>query len=222
MHNIYLDPNWSNFLTKEIQKEYFQTLMRNIESEYAQYPVYPPRELIFEAFNQCSFDNMKVVILGQDPYHNENQAMGLSFSVLESEPIPPSLHNIFKEIESNTGIKPYQNGDLTRWATQGVLLLNTTLTVRAHQPLSHHGYGWEIFTNEVIRLLSSHKHHLVFLLWGKNAQQKSHLIDSHKHLIVESSHPSPLSAYRGFMGCKHFSQANEYLQKYHISPIDWK
>ncbi|MDD4545008.1 MAG: uracil-DNA glycosylase, partial [Bacteroidales bacterium] len=176
---------------------------------------------IFNAFNLCPFSNTKIVIIGQDPYHEPNQAHGLCFSVKEPTPIPPSLQNIYKEIESDLGIKPRETGDLTSWARQGVLLLNATLTVQAHRAGSHQNKGWEEFTDSVIRIISEKKKNVVFILWGAYAQKKSVLIDETKHLILISPHPSPLSAYRGFFGNKHFSKANDYLETKGISPINW-
>lgn len=229
-----LEPNWQSILRTELDKPYFSQLIDSIQADYlhACPPVYPPKSLIFNAFNQCPFDQISVVILGQDPYHSPGQAMGLAFSVPEDTRVPPSLRNIYKEIRADLGggfaaaqIGPQQtntqNGNLTHWAKQGVLLLNTTLTVFAHQAGSHQGRGWETFTDAVIRKISTEHKHVVFMLWGTHAGQKSTLIDTGKHLILSAPHPSPLSAHRGFLGCQHFSKCNQYLKKHHRTPIVW-
>ena len=192
-----------------------------MRKEYKTQTVYPPGKLIFNAFDQCPFDQLKVVILGQDPYHNPGQAHGLCFSVPDGIVIPPSLKNIFKELNSDLGKPPPSTGNLSGWADQGVLLLNATLTVQAHQAGSHQGKGWEEFTDEAVRILANSKSNLVFILWGSYAQKKGVVIPGQKHLILKSSHPSPLSAHRGFFGNKHFSKANKYLLDHDIEPIRW-
>lgn len=217
---IRITKDWANRLRGEFDKEYFKNLQKFLEDEYARYDIYPKMENIFNALNSCKFDDVKVVIIGQDPYHEPHQAHGLSFSVEEEVDFPPSLVNIFKEIEDDLKIKVQPSGNLSRWARQGVMLLNTTLTVRRGQANSHRGHGWEIFTNEVIRQLSVRKDPLVFLLWGSNAQSFEPIIEK-QHLVLKAPHPSPLSAYRGFFGCKHFSKANEFLIKNGKTPIDW-
>ncbi len=219
--NVNLHHSWKVQLSHEFEKPYFKSLAEFVRLEYQNGICFPPGKLIFSAFDHCHFDNLKVVILGQDPYHGPGQANGLCFSVNENVQIPPSLQNIFKEIQSDLGLPKPGNGDLTRWADQGVLLLNATLSVRAHQAGSHQKKGWEVFTDAVIRIVSDHKEHAVFLLWGNYARKKSVLIDKHKHLILESAHPSPLSAYQGFLGNRHFSKSNEYLKAHHIQPIQW-
>lgn len=222
MIELLQEVSWRKALATELAKEYIQKLNQKIESEYTIHTIYPQYTDIFRAFELCPIDNVKVVILGQDPYHNPNQAMGMSFSVPETIPLPPSLKNIFQEITSDIGITPLNHGDLSRWAYQGVLLLNSILTVQDGKPGSHQQYGWEQFTDKIIEILASHHSHIVFMLWGTYAQTKIPLINFSHHLILQTSHPSPLSAYRGFIGCKYFSQANTYLQKHHIRPIDWK
>ncbi len=220
--NVKIEPSWGIQLTEEFNKPYFKQLTDFVKGEYQTKRIYPPGSLIFNAFNSCPFENVKVVLLGQDPYHGPNQAHGLCFSVNDNVPLPPSLQNIYKEIESDLNVKTYSTGNLERWAKQGVFLLNATLTVQAGMAGSHQGKGWETFTDAVIKTLSQKKEHLVFLLWGSYAQQKSALIDANKHLIMKAVHPSPLSAYRGFFGCKHFSKTNEYLRSKGISEIDWR
>lgn len=220
MH-VNIDDSWSGPLQEEFDKPYFETLTNFVRDEYAHYTCYPPGHLIFNAFNTCPFNQVKVVLIGQDPYHEPGQAQGLCFSVNEGVKFPPSLQNIFLEITNDLGTPPSQSGSLVRWAQQGVMLLNATLTVRAHQAGSHQKKGWENFTDAVISILSKKHEHLVFLLWGSYAQQKRILIDSNKHLILSSAHPSPLSAYRGFFGNKHFSKANAYLEAHGESPIVW-
>ena len=192
-----------------------------MRAEYKATTIYPPGKLIFNAFNLCPFDKVKVVIIGQDPYHGPGQAHGLCFSVNDGIDFPPSLRNIFKEIQTDLGTPVPASGDLTRWANQGVLLLNATLTVRAHQAGSHQRRGWEEFTDAAIRTLAEQREHLVFILWGAYAQKKGSFIDRNKHLVLASAHPSPLSAYNGFFGNRHFSRANEYLSQYGKEPIDW-
>ncbi|TAK59175.1 uracil-DNA glycosylase [Patescibacteria group bacterium] len=219
---VRLEPSWKEKLKGEFEKPYFQELTSFIKGEYTKSSVYPHPKNIFRAFDLCPFDAVKVVILGQDPYHGEGQANGLSFAVEKGVRIPPSLQNIFKEIQSDVG-KPliHTDGDLSRWATQGVLLLNATLTVKAQVAGSHQGKGWEEFTDAVIRLLSEEREHLVFILWGNYAKAKGAHIDRTKHLVIESPHPSPFSAFSGFFGSKPFSKANAYLITQGKSPIDW-
>jgi len=206
----------------EKQKEYYQQLKEKIDFEYANYTVYPPKNEIFNSLNATSFDNVKVVILGQDPYHEPNQANGLAFSVKKGVRIPPSLVNIYKEAHTDVGTSIPNHGDLSSWAKQGVLLLNNVLTVRAHKANSHKGFGWEQFTLNVVKYLNQREKALVFILWGKNAQEKEQFIDTSKHLIIKSVHPSPLSANGGFFGSKPFSKANEFLKRHDIEAIDWQ
>ncbi len=219
--NVEIEPSWKEQLQTEFDKPYFAQLAAFVKQEYATHSVYPPGKLIFNAFNQCPFNKVKVVLIGQDPYHEPGQAQGLCFSVNEGVTFPPSLNNIFKEIESDIGTPVPKSGDLTRWAKQGVLLLNATLTVREHEAGSHQKHGWEEFTDAVIRTLSEKCENLVFILWGSYAQGKSSLIDSKKHCILRSAHPSPLSAYRGFFGNHHFSLTNDYLRSKGIEEIKW-
>ncbi len=206
----------------EFEKEYFARLVDFVKEEYRTTTIYPPGGLIFNAFDLCPFENVKAVIIGQDPYHGKGQAHGLCFSVRDGVAFPPSLINIFKEVESDMGYKPFPTGNLERWAKQGVLLLNATLTVRAHQAGSHQRKGWEEFTDSVIKILNNEKENLVFFLWGAYAQRKGASIDKSKHLVLESVHPSPLSAYNGFFGNRHFSRCNEYLISKGIQAIDWR
>ncbi len=222
--DVKIDPSWKEHLSAEFEKPYFKELAAFVKQEYAKEPVYPAPAHIFRAFDLCPFDKVKVVILGQDPYHGPGQANGLCFAVNEGIALPPSLQNIFKEIEndlceSRTFTK--RDGDLSRWAKQGVLLLNATLTVRARIAGSHQGKGWEEFTDAAIKALSSEREHLVFMLWGNYAKAKGAHIDRTKHLVLEAPHPSPFSAASGFFGCKHFSKANEYLAAHGETPIDW-
>ncbi len=219
--DVRIDPSWKEVLQPEFDKPYFKQLTDFVRSEYATGRVYPPAKLIFNAFDQCPFDRVKVVILGQDPYHGEGQAHGLCFSVSEGVRFPPSLVNIFKEIENELGTPSPSCGDLSRWARQGVLLLNATLTVQADRAGSHQGRGWELFTDAVIRTLSHKREHLVFLLWGAFARSKSSYIDPARHLVLQSAHPSPLSAHRGFFGNNHFLSTNQYLETHGLSPIVW-
>ncbi|OGD79472.1 uracil-DNA glycosylase [Candidatus Collierbacteria bacterium RIFOXYB1_FULL_49_13] len=219
--NVKIEPSWKQALAPEFDKPYFKELTDFIRKEYQSSTVYPPPKFIFNAFNHCTFDNVKVVIIGQDPYHGPGQANGLCFSVSDHIAIPPSLVNIYKEIASDLGEAPPKTGNLERWADQGVLLLNATLTVRAHQAGSHQNKGWETFTDAVIQTLSDQKNHLVFLLWGAYAQKKGAVIDTNRHLVLKSAHPSPLSAHNGFFGSRHFSQTNVYLLAYGSDPIDW-
>lgn len=219
--NVVIENTWKSRLQEEFDKPYFAELTSFVRSEYANYTVYPPGSLIFNAFNLCPFDKVKVVLIGQDPYHEPNQAHGLCFSVNDNVPFPPSLVNIFKEINSDTGAPIPNSGNLTRWAEQGVLLLNATLTVREHQAGSHQRRGWEIFTDAVIKKISDEAENVVFILWGSYAQSKSTLIDASRHYILKSAHPSPLSAYRGFFGNHHFTLANDYLAAHGKSKINW-
>ena len=214
--------SWDILLSDEYKKEYFKKLQKFIIEEYKNKTVYPKMSEIFNAFTKTSFDDVKVVILGQDPYHGEGEAEGLSFSVKVGIQKPPSLLNIFAELKSDLGITPPNHGSLVSWAEQGVLLLNATLTVIKDTPRSHAGKGWEIFTDEVIKLLNKKETPVVFILWGSDARSKKNLITNPKHLIIESAHPSPLSAYRGFFGSKPFSKTNDFLIKNNIKPIDWK
>ena len=218
---VRIEESWRQHLQSEFDAPYFAQLVAFVRQEYAQGRVYPPGRLIFNAFDQCPFDQVKVVIIGQDPYHEPGQAQGLCFSVPNGVQIPPSLINIYKEIEDDLGVKCPPSGDLTRWAQQGVLLLNATLTVREHQAGSHQRRGWEQFTDAVIATLSRERTGLVFLLWGSYAQSKRVLIDTSRHLVLQSPHPSPLSAHRGFFGNHHFSQANAWLQAHGQEPIQW-
>ncbi len=220
--NVKIGESWKKLLIHEFQSDYFKNLKNFLIEEKKLHTVYPPGNKIFAAFDYTAFEDVKVVILGQDPYHGENQANGLCFSVSDGVKQPPSLINIFKEIESDLGIKMSDSGNLEKWAKQGVLLLNATLTVRANQAASHQNKGWEIFTDKVISLLSEHKKDLIFILWGSYAQAKIKIIDQGKHHILKSVHPSPLSVYRGFYGCKHFSKANEILKSSGKQPIDWQ
>ena len=219
--NVTIEESWKRILSSEFEKEYFKTLRDFIHSEYRNKTIYPPAKQIFNAFDSCPFESVKVVILGQDPYHEPSQAHGLSFSVLPPCPPPPSLVNIYKEIRSDIGTLVSANGDLTDWSRQGVLLLNATLTVEAHKAGSHQNKGWETFTDSAIKALAENREHLVFMLWGSYAQRKGAFIDRSRHLVLQAPHPSPLSAYRGFFGCKHFSAANAYLISQGLSPIVW-
>lgn len=216
-----MEESWKSWLSSEFQKPYFQQLTEFVRSEYSTYRCFPPGKQIFNAFDYTPFDEVKVVILGQDPYHGEGQAHGLCFSVCDGVPFPPSLNNIFQEVQAETGVPIPQSGSLIRWAQQGVFLLNTCLSVRAHQAFSHSGHGWEVFTDAVISLLSREREGLVFLLWGAPAGRKVPLIDAGKHLILQCAHPSPLSAYRGFFGCGHFNRTNQYLVAQGKKPIQW-
>jgi uracil-DNA glycosylase len=219
--DVKIVPNWKARLSEEFDKSYFKTLIDFIKEEYRTQTVYPPGKEIFKAFDSCDFDDVKVVIIGQDPYHGPGQANGLCFSVHDGIRMPPSLVNIFKEIRDDLKKPIPSSGDLSRWASQGVLLLNATLTVRASTPGSHQSKGWEAFTDAVIKKISEEKEHVVFLLWGAYAQKKGEIIDRNKHLVLMSAHPSPFSADRGFFGCKHFSKANEYLKSKGLKEIDW-
>ena len=220
--NVKINDSWAERLGNEFAQPYFSQLTDFVRHEYATTTCYPPGRLIFNAFNLCPFDSVKVVIIGQDPYHEAGQAMGLSFSVPDGVAMPPSLQNIFKEIQGDLGIGVPQSGNLTRWAEQGVLMLNATLTVRAHQAGSHQRHGWERFTDAAISRLSEGRDHLVFILWGGYARSKASLIDRSRHLVLESVHPSPLSANRGgWFGNHHFSRCNEYLAGHGMGPINW-
>ncbi len=219
--NVQIEDSWKQHLAPEFEADYFSRLTRFVKEEYSHYEVYPPGKLIFNAFNSCPFNKVKVVIIGQDPYHEPGQAHGLCFSVNDGVQFPPSLQNIFKEIQGDLGTPAPTSGNLTRWTEQGVLLMNATLTVRAHQAGSHQKKGWEEFTDAAIRHLAEEREHLVFILWGSYAQKKGAVIDRSKHLVLTSAHPSPLSAYRGFFGNGHFSKANEYLLKHGQKPIIW-
>lgn len=219
--DVKIAPSWKKNLQSEFEKSYFHQLVEFVKEEYRNYTVYPPGPEIFSAFDHCSFDNAKVVIIGQDPYHGPRQANGLCFSVRDGIKMPPSLVNIFKEIKSDLGREFPANGNLQRWADQGVLLLNATLTVRASSPGSHQRKGWEEFTDAVIRIISEKKHGVVFMLWGSYAQRKGEVIDRTKHHILTAPHPSPLSADRGFFGCRHFSKANAFLKSQGLEEIRW-
>ena len=219
--NVRIDESWRERLQSEFDAPYFAQLADFVRHEYATTRVYPPGSQMFAAFDACPFDKVKVVILGQDPYHEPGQAHGLCFSVNDGVPFPPSLQNIFKEIHDDIGTPVPMSGDLTRWANQGVLLLNATLTVRAHQAGSHQNNGWEQFTDAVIHRLAQERENLVFILWGSYAQRKGEFIDRSRHLVLQSPHPSPLSAHRGFFGNRHFSRTNEYLTAHGIEPILW-
>lgn len=219
--NVQIEAGWKARLTEEFEKPYFVRLTDFVRQEYHTTTCYPPGRLIFNAFNLCPFDKVKVVIIGQDPYHGPGQAHGLCFSVNDGVPFPPSLRNIFKEIENDLGMPVPASGNLTRWAEQGVLLLNATLTVRAHQAGSHQHRGWEEFTDAAIKVLAEQREGLVFILWGSYAQKKGAFIDKTRHLVLASAHPSPLSAFHGFFGNKHFSQTNAYLTQHDETPINW-
>lgn len=219
--DVKIEESWKWRLAAEFEKDYFKQLTDYVREEYRRGAVYPPGSYLFNAFAHCPFEQVKVVILGQDPYHEPGQAHGLCFSVQDGVPFPPSLVNIFKEIQSDLGRPVPTTGNLTRWADQGVLLLNATLTVRAHQAGSHQNRGWETFTDAVIHRLAQERNHIVYMLWGSYAQKKGAFIDSTKNLVLKSAHPSPLSAYRGFFGNKHFSQANDYLVATGQTPIEW-
>lgn len=221
MH-VDIENSWKKALGDEFELPYFDELSRTVREAYlATPPIFPPANLVFNAFDLCPFDQIKVVILGQDPYHGVGQAHGLCFSVQDGVKVPPSLKNIYKELQSDLNIPLSNSGNLERWAKQGVLLLNATLTVEANKPGSHQGLGWEQFTDTVIQKISDEKEHIVFLLWGKYAQMKGEKIDRQKHLVLTAPHPSPFSAYTGFLGCKHFSKTNEYLMKHEKKPIAW-
>ena len=217
-----IETSWKPQLASEFQADYFSKLKDFLIEEKSKYVIFPPGDKIFEAFNRVPFDKVKVVILGQDPYHNVGQAHGLCFSVQNGVALPPSLKNIYKELQSDLGIAPSSSGNLEKWTDQGVFLLNATLTVRAHEAGSHQKKGWETFTDKVIHIISEKKENVVFILWGSYAQQKEKLIDASKHCIIKSAHPSPLSAYNGFWGSKPFSKTNEYLSSKGKEAINWK
>ena len=219
---VNIEDSWKRRLQPEFDKPYFYNLTNFVKEEYSKHTIYPPGKFIFHAFNTCPFDKVKVVIIGQDPYHEPGQYYGLCFSVLDGVPFPPSLLNIFKEIENDLGKPMPESGRLERWADQGVLLINAILTVRAHQAGSHRGKGWEEFTDAVIKILNDEKENIVFMLWGSYAQRKGAFIDRNRHCVLTAAHPSPLSADRGFFGCKHFSKANEFLKANGEEPIDWQ
>jgi uracil-DNA glycosylase len=215
--------DWLQAVGDEFKKPYYRSLYQFVKEEYSTHVVYPPADDIFNALHLTPLHEVKVLILGQDPYHNEHQAHGLSFSVLpDQREIPPSLQNIYKELQDDLGCALPNNGYLEKWAKQGVLLLNTVLTVRAHQANSHQGRGWEQFTDAIIQAVNEQDRPIVYMLWGRPAQMKASMLDNPNHLILKAPHPSPLSAYRGFFGCRHFSQANEFLKKHGVEPIDWQ
>ncbi len=215
--------DWLDSVSEEFKKPYYKELYKFIKEEYNTHVIYPPADDIFNALHLTPLSEVKVVILGQDPYHNEHQAHGLSFSVLpEQKELPPSLQNIYKELQDDCGCYIPNNGYLEKWAKQGVLLLNTVLTVRAHQAASHQGKGWEQFTDAIIQAVNAQERPIVYMLWGRPAQSKIPMLTNPRHLILKAPHPSPLSAYRGFFGCRHFSQANEFLQKNGVKEIDWQ
>lgn len=220
MHE-HLTDNWKNVIQEEFEKLYFSELAEKVRKSYLTGGVFPPKKQVFEALTLCPFEAVRVVILGQDPYHGLGQAHGLSFSVPDGTKTPPSLQNIYKEIKNDLGKDIPTSGNLERWATQGVLLLNATLTVEASKPGSHQGLGWEQFTDAIIKKISDEREYVVFLLWGRYAQAKAGLIDNNKHLILIAPHPSPFSAYTGFLGCRHFSKTNTYLLQHGIVPIEW-
>lgn len=217
-----IEGKWADALKEEFRKPYYTDLYKFIKEEYSSHVIYPPSEDIFNALHLTDLKDIKVVILGQDPYHEPGQAHGLCFSVRPEVDIPPSLVNIYKELHDDLGCKIPDNGYLVHWAEQGVLLLNTLLTVRAHQAFSHRGKGWENFTDAIIRAVNKEDRPIVYMLWGSPAQKKAEMLDNPKHLILKAPHPSPLSAYRGFFGCRHFSKCNEFLEKNGIAPIDWQ
>ena len=219
--DIKIEPSWKEILKKEFEEEYFKNLINFVKEEYKTQTVYPPGPKIFNAFDKCPFENIKVVLIGQDPYHGPNQANGLCFSVNDGITKPPSLKNIFKEINKDLGLPIPESGNLERWAKQGVFLLNATLTVRANSPGSHQKKGWEDFTDAVIQKISDNKDHVVFLLWGAYAHKKGSIINPENNLVLKAAHPSPFAAEKGFFGCKHFSKANDYLNAHGLVPIKW-
>lgn len=219
--DVKIAADWKALLQPEFDKPYFEQLTRFVRAEYVSQRIFPAGRNIFRAFDKCPFDRLKVVIIGQDPYHGEGQANGLCFSVNDGVAFPPSLQNIFQEIRDDTGTPVPESGNLDRWAEQGVLLLNSVLTVRAHQAASHAGHGWEQFTDAVVRLIAERKQGIVYMLWGNYAQRKGEIADPSRNLILRSVHPSPLSVYRGFFGCRHFSKANAYLESIGKTPIVW-
>lgn len=219
---MHIGNEWDALLADEIKKDYYLRLREFLKQEYTTRRVYPPMEDIFNALRHTSYSDVRAVILGQDPYHGAGQAHGMCFSVKKGTPPPPSLQNIFKELKADLGIDPPNHGELTQWADNGVLLLNTVLTVREGQANSHRGMGWEHFTDRVIQLLNERQQPIVFLLWGGNARSKANLITNPQHLVLQCAHPSPLSAYNGFFGCRHFSKTNEFLKQHGMQPINWK
>ena len=219
--DVKIAPDWKELLAPEFEKPYFAQLTEFVRQEYASRRIFPRGSNIFRAFDKCPFDRLKVVVIGQDPYHGPGQANGLCFSVADGVPFPPSLQNIFKEVSDDTGTPIPSTGNLDRWAEQGVLLLNAVLTVRAHEAASHAGRGWETFTDKVISLINQHREGVVFLLWGSHAQKKGAIIDKQRHHVLKAPHPSPLSAHRGFFGCNHFVLANQWLEQRGETPIDW-
>jgi uracil-DNA glycosylase len=221
LSQIKIEQSWLNRLKIEFEKPYFIKLNRFLSDERNRFTIFPNSNYVFEAFNRTPFENVKVVLLGQDPYHGFGQAHGLCFSVSKGIKLPPSLKNIYKEMAADLGIVPSNNGDLSSWADSGVFLLNSTLTVRENNAGSHQNQGWETFTDEVIKIISQERKNIVFMLWGKFAQSKLGLIDQSKHLVLQAAHPSPFSAYNGFFGCKHFSKVNAYLAEKGIKPVDW-
>lgn len=221
MADVRIADDWKSVLKEEFTKPYFDELVEFVKAEYASTTVFPAGRNIFRAFDKCPLDRLKVVIIGQDPYHGEGQANGLCFSVSDGVPFPPSLQNILKEVHDDTGAEMPSSGELDRWAEQGVLLLNAVLTVRAHEAASHAGKGWERFTDAVVRAIAERKEGVVYMLWGNYAQKKGAIADPERNLILRAVHPSPLSAYRGFFGCRHFSMANDYLVKQGKEPINW-
>jgi len=221
--DVQIEASWKEKLKGEFEKPYFENIVNHLKTEKQQRKIiYPPGPMIFNAFNSTPFDKVKVLILGQDPYHGPGQAHGLCFSVQDGVPPPPSLVNIFKELHEDIGMPAPSSGNLSKWAAEGVFLLNASLTVRAGEPMSHAKIGWAQFTDAVIKTIAEQKQHVVFLLWGKFAQEKAAFIDPARHLILKAAHPSPLSAHNGFLGCKHFSKTNEYLTRQGIEPVDWK
>ena len=217
-----INKKWDEILAEEMKKDYFKKLGIFVKNEYRTKTVFPPYQNIFDALRFTDYDEVKVVILGQDPYHNQGQAHGLCFSVQPDVAIPPSLKNIYKELQSDLGCAIPNNGYLVKWAKQGILMLNTVLTVRAHKPLSHQGKGWEQFTDAIIEAVNAQDRPIVYMLWGKPAQRKASMLNNPKHLVLKAAHPSPLSASHGFFGCKHFSQANQFLEENGMQPIDWQ
>lgn len=218
---VHLGNKWDEILADEFKKEYYLNLREFLKREYSRYTVFPPMNDIFNALRYADYDNIKAVIIGQDPYHQPNQAHGLAFSVKKGCPIPPSLKNIYAELKEDLGIEPCPYGELTSWAKQGVLLLNNALTVRMGQANSHRGKGWELLTDRIIEYVNEKPEPVVYLLWGANAREKTKLITNHRHLILTAAHPSPLSAYSGFFGCRHFSKANNFLRENGVEPINW-
>lgn len=217
-----INKSWDEFLNREFEQDYFRKLSAFLKQEYAEKTIYPPKQEVFSAFYYTDLDKVKVVILGQDPYHEPNQACGMCFAVKPGNPLPKSLINIYREIHDDLGLNMSTNGYLVKWATQGVLLINTVLTVERGKANSHKGRGWEEFTDHVIQLLNRQDQPIVFLLWGNNARAKMSLLNNPRHLVLTAAHPSPLSAYNGFFGCRHFSRTNEFLIKNGVKPIDWK